>query len=238
MKNRLAVGIAAMFMALVCSPRMFAAITEELILNDGVGDVDTIQVAGGIATCSPPGPNCTGLTVEYSGGDHGQINAIGALGQFGINATAKGGGVSILPTLQDLNQLNATSTGAGTLTSTFTDFGYTDLNPTLEIADSKTNDKGIKTSTIDFAVMTDASTIYTNTLTGESDDNGLVDVANPNYPNASVTSQTVMTFKGTGDIQANITVANAVPEPASIVFLGTMLLGLTALIRNRRLKRS
>jgi hypothetical protein len=225
---------------------MFAATADELVLNDGVGDVATITVdGGGVLACAGA---CGGFTILAApGGAHGEIVVDGNLGQFNLSVTAKGGGASTLPTLQNLNQINATSSGAGTLTSTFTDTGYTQVMPTLNIADSNTTDRQISTSTIKFTVSTDAgnaipagTSIYTDTLTGHSDDNGAdgVDVANPNFPNASITSQTVMTFKGTGDIQANITVANAVPEPASIVFLGTMLLGLTALIRNRRLKRS
>ncbi|MGA7409248.1 MAG: hypothetical protein WBW33_02120 [Bryobacteraceae bacterium] len=245
MTNRLAAGIAAMFMALVCSPRMFGAIADELVLNDGVGHVATIDVSTlGVETCAG---TCGGLTILTPGGAHGEIIAIGTLGQFSLDATAEGGGVSTLPTLQNLNQINATSTGVGMLTSTFTDTSYTDVNPLLNIADSNTTNLGIDTSTIKFTVLTDGgnaipagTSVYTDTLTGASDSNGLggVDASNPNSPNASITSMTVMTFVGKGDIQANITVANAVPEPASIVFLGTMMLGLTALIRNRRLKRS
>jgi hypothetical protein len=233
-------------MALACAPKMHAAIEEELVLNDGVGDIATIDVSdANVVTCTGA---CGGLGIIHSGGKDGTIVAVGTLGQFTIDATAKGGGTSTLPTLQNLNQIQATSSGAGVLTSTFTDTNYSDVNGTLVVADSNVNDQQIAGSTIQFTVSTDAPTavpagtqIFQNTLTGASDSNGAIGmaVANPNSPDASITANTVMTFLGTGSIQANITVANVlVPEPASVMLLGTVFLGLAGLIRKAQSKRA
>jgi len=234
-------------LALAYAPQMHATVADELVLDDGVGDVATVAVD---TLCKI---TCSGAcgTLLYSTvftGAHQEINVQGHLGQFNINATAYGGGDSQLPTLQDLNQINATSTGAGKLTSTFTDTDYTDMNPILNIADSNVSDQQIASSTVTFAAFTDGGNaipagtqVYTNTLTGESDSNGAGGAlaTNPNSPDGSLTSQTVLNFTGDGKIQANISIANVlVPEPASIVLLGSLVLGLAGFARKAQSKRT
>jgi hypothetical protein len=259
MTKRFLTVAAATAMVLAFSQQMFAAITEELTLTaNGITATVTWDTVTGLSVVCSTAGQCGNLTTHFSTDDvlstenHGTIETlVGASFQgYTLSDTAVGADDSTLPTLQDLNQINAdkTSGGAGVLTSTFTDTQYTDLSSMLNVADSNVSDAQIKTSTIAFNVYTDAgnaipagTSVETNSLTGESNSNGIggVVVGNPNFPDGSLTSQTIMTFAGLGSIQANISISNvAVPEPASIVLLGTMILGLTALIRKKQEKRA
>lgn len=250
------VGTAVMVLAL--STRLFAAGDEQLVLSDGTGDMVTIGVGDtGVVTITCNSGNCGQITqANYHAGLF-DINSTGADGTISITSanfggatgaaynvsdTAKGQASSTLPTLMDFNQIDAQSaSGSGSLTSTFTDTDYTDLSTLINVADSNVTDTAISASTITFTVLTDATQIYTNSLTGESDSNGAggAVVSNPNSPDGSLTAQAALSFTGKGSIQANVSISDvAVPEPASIVFLGTMMLGFTVLIRKRQEKRS
>jgi len=261
MAKRFLTVAAMVAIALAFAPCMHADIATELILSDGT-DTVTIDVSStNVVTVTCNAGSCgditqanvgSKITVDYA---HGTISVSHAAfgSQFTISATAQGGVDSLpLPTLQNLNQLDATSTGSGTLTSTFTDTQYPNLSPILNVADSNTTDAGISSSTIDFYTYTDGTDgvpaeaagnpVSHNQLTNHSDNNSLdgVDYTNPNPtpPNSSLESKTVMAFTGAGHIQANITISNVVvPEPASIIFLGTLVFGLTAVIRKRHAKR-
>jgi hypothetical protein len=61
-------------------------------------------------------------------------------------------------------------------------------------------------------------------------------VANPNS-SGSRTSQAILSFAGTGAIQANITTSDvavtAVPEPASLILLGSLVTGFALLLRRK-----
>jgi hypothetical protein len=238
-------------LALAYAPLSHAAIATELVLDDGVGDVATIdESTTGVLTCTDTSATgaCAGLvpgSEVFSSGPHKTISILsGTIGQFTLDVTGKGQKSNTLPTLQVFNQVDATSSGAGTLTATFTDTSYSTMNSVLDIADSNTTDQQIQTSTIQFNVYTDAANnvpattlVGTNILTGHSSAGGGL-AANPNFPNGSLTSQAILTFTGVGNIQANITVANVlVPEPASVVFLGTMVVGLSAFLRKKAVKR-
>jgi hypothetical protein len=130
------------------------------------------------------------------------------------------------------------------LTMTFTDTDYTDFGPGFLIGISGVNGAGITTSKASFSAFQDntdaipAANLIGSFLnqTGLSYNNGGT-FANPGGAAGSLTSMTVFNFSGLGTMQANFTIS-AVPEPASIVFLGTVLLGLTALFRKRQVKHS
>jgi hypothetical protein len=263
MTKRLPIGAALAVFALAFVPQMRAAVVTELVLSDSFGDKVTIDLntTGPLVTvtCNSGGATCGTITTANIGtvvfGDvvHGTINIVhGTLGTggktFTLSDTAVGGADSTLPTLQDLNQINANATAAGgTLTSTFTDTMYPSLASTLNVADSNVTDVGISLgSTIKFTISTDAgnaipagTSVYTNTLSGHTDDNGAggVNVVNPNA-SGSLSSMTVMTFTGVGQIQANVSTSNVnVPEPAGTVLLGTLVIGLAMFLRKKQLRQ-
>lgn len=240
---------------LAFAPLASADIVTQMTLSDTFGDSISLDVssAGVLSfvcnsgTCS--GINATNTTVDKA---HGTIDINGGtLGgganTFTINATGKGGADSFLPTLQNLNQINAlnNSTTAATLTTFFTDTLYNDMSSTLNVANSNTTDVGISSSTVTFDVFTSATNqlaggtmLETDTLTNHSDNNGAngVNVANPNSPSGSLTTETVLKFTGAGDIQANNSISNvaAVPEPTSVVLFGSLFVGIAAAMKRKR----
>ena len=229
----------------------YGAIATELNLSDSAGDTAVIDVSTtGVLSCA--GTACGGLIISNPGGAHGTI-AIGAgstFGSFTLNVTGEGGGSTTLPALENLNQINAsnTSTANVTLTAIFTDTLYSDLSSVLNVGVSNVTDSAISTSTIQTTAFSGTasavpagSQIYTTSLTGHTDDNGVngVNVLNPNNPNGSLTEETVMTFAGKGAIQANFSISNvAVPEPTSALLLGGVLLSITTIVRKKLGKRA
>lgn len=243
-------------LVLAFSSQMFAAVDEELALTaNGVTatiDVSTLGVL--TVTCSSAVVGACGniAAKTTSDGVDGTISVTHATFQgITLSDTAVGWADSTEPTIQDFNQIDAQSAGAGTLEAMFTDTDEPDVSSLLNTADSNTTDTDISASTIQFTLLTDPANgvpagtqVYQNTLTGHSDSNGPDGVTSPN-PNptnpgdVSVSTEALLTFTGDGSIQANISISNvAVPEPASVLLFGTLVLGLTAVFRKRQEKRS
>jgi hypothetical protein len=226
---------------------MQGAITTLLTLTDGTNIVSIDQNGNQVA--------CTGCTVTTANGsgDHGTIIFVGKVGNFSVNiTTGRGGGVEVRPALINVNSINVLSTGAGDLTIRFTDTGFTDLAPILNLSASDTftaNTPNGSTST--FTGFASASNnVPAGTLIGKigtftdttnpsaQSDSGGGNFANPIGTTGSLTEQISLHFAGAGEIDSGFTIANVtVPEPASVVMLGTLLLGTTTLLR-RKFKRS
>jgi hypothetical protein len=245
MKINLAlVGVAAI--AFVALP-IQAATTEDLVLSDGLGDSITVDQAGVVTGTGT-------FTVTSSTGGGGDITFLGTVGSFSFDldsGQARPG--TVLPTLMNTTTINTESTGAGTLTITFSQTGYTGLAGILTESASDTYTADTPNgSTASFSGYTDSTDALNapTTLIGTVLSSTQVsfplsqsDAHTANYTNAnghgSLTEIITLGFAGAGTIDTGFTISNvAVPEPASIVFLGTMVLGLTGLIRKKQVKRS
>jgi hypothetical protein len=226
-----------------------AVVKTELFLDAGGGTTATVDVSDiGIVTCSG---TCGGLVFPAFLAPHTELVVEGSIGQFLIDSTGVGGADADAPTLQDLNQIEASSTGPGTLFTEFTDTDYcmgggSCLGPQFVLSASTVNDTAIAASTTTLAGFADASNAvpagtligaFMN-LTGLSDSaSGMF--ANPIGSSGSLSSAADLVFTGVGRIQANFQLSSSlvrnggVPEPTSIILLGT-LVGLAALKIRRR----
>ncbi len=225
-----------------------AVVKTELFLDAGSGTTATIDVSDlGIVTCTG---TCGGLVFPSFLAPHTTLEVTGSLAQFIIDATGVGGVSADFPTLQDLNQIEAASTGSGTLFTEFTDTDYclgggSCLGSQFVLSASTVNDTAIAASTTTFAGFADASdAVPAGTLigafmnlTGLSDDASGT-FANPIGTSGSLSSAADLSFTGVGRIQANFQISSAtsVPEPTSILLLGT-LVGLAALKVRRKTNR-
>lgn len=250
MTKRLFTLAAPAVLAIFCAPQMHAAVATELVMTDGTTTMTIgIDSTGAVTenTCVPAS-GC-----GANGVPHGTLGTgIGGLtlGMFNLSVTSKGGGSSTLPTLMDLVEIDAESTsGPGTLTVSFTDSSYASMTNPLDIGETYTPDSGIAgSSSITFNVCTNGANtvqacptgtnISSKTLTAPSTGTSPFSATNPNAT-GSLETQTVMHFGGVGDIQSTFTISNvAVPEPAAVFLLGTLIIGLTALFRKQRTQRS
>jgi len=251
MKRSVFLGI-TLFLAAVS--QMFAAPDMRLTLNAD-GTICNVDVNGAVATLNG---SCGTLTATVVGPSHGQLLVNGNLGNYRVSDTANGFMAAVLPALQDLNQLDvecapnpaaATCNGGlgvgGNFTATFTDtsvptqtsiFGFS----TSIVAGTSTNITG----SVDFAAFVDPANIIPAThliaavtLVGPSaNSNQTAPNPAPGVP-YSLTTQEALHFNHNGSIQANAEISSlAVPEPASIMLMGTMLL-LTSVGLRRKLRR-
>jgi hypothetical protein len=218
---------------------LFAAPDMEMVLSDTSGDSLTVNVTGGVVTHSGTG-SFSFVTGTYT--TAGGLVMIGTVGQFNINTTAEGHPNLNLPTLEDLNQISASSTGPGVLDAVFTDTGYTTFGAAFLLGVSGTNDAGIVMSTANFTALgSSTNQLLTGTtigsLTGLTGNPSTSYSATEGFPNTigssgSLTVQTGLNFSGPAHMQANFTIS-AVPESASVVLFGCVLLFSTTALRKK-----
>jgi hypothetical protein len=241
-------GVAACCLLLAAQAN--AAILTEMFINAGTTDA-TIDVDElGTVTCSG---DCGTLVFPAALTPHTTLLVTGTIGQFKINATGVGGADATGLALQDLNQIEASSSGAGTLAVQFTDTDYCTgvggghcFGSDFVFSASTVNDRDVQGSTTDFAAFIDGSNaVPAGTLVGSfAGLTGLADsrkgtFANPNGSSGSLTSATLITFTGTGRVQANMaissTVPTGIPEPGTMALFG-LAAGLVAVKVRRRVR--
>ncbi len=252
-------------LAVVCAP-LQAATTTQLFITDGVGDSVTLEWnTTNVAGCPPAPSFCelttgTTTTAAATGTQHGTFVFDGTIGGFSFNeATGEGMNAVTAPDLMNVNEINATSSATGgTITSTFSDTDYTALRPAFNLSASNTFSASLpNASTAVFSAFANAAnTIPVGTSIGtaasftqthsagagapQSNSNNM-NFANPIGTSGSLSEVITLSFVGAGEIDSGFTLANGlagtVPEPTSVIFLGTMVVGLAGLIRKKQAKR-
>jgi len=239
------VGIAVFALA---SLPVLASNTEDLVLNDGLGNTVTVNQAGAVTGTGT-------YSVISASGSGGNITFVGTLGQFSFDLdSGQAYPGTTLPALMNTTTINTeASVGAGTLTVLFSQTGYTSLTSTLAESASDTYTANTPNgSTASFTGYDNAA----GTLNSTSDLIGTVlsstDSSNPvsqsdsattNYANTvssgSLTEVITLGFKSAGTIDTGFAISNvATPEPASIVVLGSILLALAALFSKKLARRA
>jgi len=239
MKIRFATFTAvAVFM---CVPSIHAALNQELMLTQpGVGGGSiTIDQTGAIIASSGAF-SVTNITVNGVG----SIAFSGTIGTFTIrSASATGFADTIMPGLQDQVTLDTSSSGVGTLDVQYSDKTYTGLGPNFLLSGSEST-ANTSATTVLFTATGDAGGAIPGltpvgalvTLSGVASGTSAV-VPNTIGVSGTLTSTAHIVFAGAGTFNTTFDIAEYVPEPTSVLLLGSLLLGVAGITRRKVAKR-
>lgn len=220
---------------LVFAPLGKSAITDALSLQDGAGDIISIDNTGAVTTsgtCTPA--RCSTTLVA---GSNGSITFEGSIGSFSFTLDSGTDPlIEIAPELMDLTTKNIKTTAAGSLTITYSASGITGNTGFL------LNDGGTQTgdaTSADYSAFVGTTLIATTgALTGSSF--GVTNLGSSVTSGAGpYTLKQVLDlkFSGAGTDSGDFSLSG-VPEPASISLFGSVLLLSVGAIRRRTMRKA
>src|SRR5579859_650475 len=196
--------------------------TAELILSDGMGNsVDILDGSLGDACAAA-----------------GCVTFIGAVGGWHINVTTGADAGAAFPAVIHLSSIDTAVANSGILSIEFSDSGFTDQTPGFLFTTSMFSTQGKFRGTYaaygdagdqKFALTDQLGSTLTFLGSGTQAEYGANDLG----PTYSLTEIATLDFRGNADSASFDAALEAVPEPGSIMLLGTALLGCAFLLRRK-----
>jgi hypothetical protein len=212
----------------------------QLVLSDGT---DSVTINSDNTCAETTIGDCAGASVLP-----GQAIFVGSLGTgvFTTNVTA---GITkpitnaIPPLLMDLNSLNVASSGAGTLTITWSDQGWNwpggfildaSSQVTVPLGATVTYSAYIDDGRVDGTAdeLSEQETLLGSLVFTSTDSGTLTSAVLPQAGTYSLTQRLVLEFNGPGSISGDYALIS-VSEPASLALLGGVLLVMCAALKRK-----
>jgi hypothetical protein len=236
--NRLAVFAATAMFAVLYVPAAHA--TLQLRITDTLGN--SVDIGDNNSTA----PSCVGVLAATCTDANPVANALtfmGTIGGWDINVTTGTSKSASDPDLIHLNSLDHTNGQGGTLTLMLSDDGYTPGNsggfnvtfgPTISGNNATVTYQAYEDDTTKFALTNAIGPLITFHTSGSQSVSGGPAVSPSGY---ALTQVVTLSFAdGRGNVSFDATI-DPVPEPASVVLLGGILL-CSATVLRRRLNRA